>query len=162
MNNKEFITKMKELKQELEKYSEFSEKEKEILFDNLSRKMLFEEEQIRDNLIALQHKKSSINQNFSESFASLINRAKVSQHMDYVMLASYHLIKNEGLESFSVKDVNLEYKKAYVKPSNTNVFLVNLVKKGLLMSAGKREGNIAFAITREGIKYVEDLLQNGE
>ena len=164
MDGKKFIEKMKEFKKELESETDFSPREKEILFENVAKLHLSGESLPRkkEKEIKTSSSRSSENQTEFDSFTSLINKTKISQHNDYVLGAVYYLMVVEGYENVNVKNIIEEYKKAYLKQTNIGVYLVNLTKKGLLMSAGKKEGVGVFAITREGIKYMEEILKNGE
>jgi len=151
---------MKEFKKELDSEEGFSPREKEILFENMAKKVLKEPvpleseekpkpKKIPDNEVAL------------DSFISLINKAQIKQHTDYILGVVYYLVTQKNYDGVNPKDISIEYKKAYLKPTNTSVYLVNLTKKGLLMPAGEKEGATAFSITRSGIKHMEELL-NGE
>ncbi len=156
------IQKIKEAKEKISENQEFfSEKEKQIIFENIVKKILFEEEEqaFRKPLPIPQKSKEII---VEDSFRSLINKAGISQHKDYILFAAYYLIVKENYEKINVKDINYQYKKAYLKPStNPSVFLIELTKKGLLMQVGKKDGISAYSITKEGIDYVEGFLKNG-
>ena len=163
MENKNWLEEIKKFKKEMESEKEFSPREKEILLGAYAEKLIFEKfkksEKVNQLISDNSEKKEKI-LNIPDSFASLINEVQVNQHTDYVLLAVYYLVIKKGFESVTVKDITNEYKKAYLKPSNTNVYLVNLTRRGFLMPVEKKEGKIAFTITRGGIKSVEDLFEN--
>lgn len=159
--NKTMLDEIQKFKNNLEKRTDFSEDEKKRLFDIYA-----------DHFISLNIKPSRISinseKNFSEqftlkqsSFASLVSKAKISQHTDIVLFAIYYLVLGEKYESVNVKDIHKEYKNALLKTStNTNVYLRNLVRAGLIMPNGKKEGLVAFTITQQGKDKVEEAIKN--
>lgn len=156
------IEEMKKFKKRLESESDFTDEEKRNLFKAVAESVLQQEEITTKKKPTTQSPYPKENQTTLESFTSLINKTKINQHNDYILGAVYYLIVKEGYGLVNVKDINEQYKKAYLKTTNTNVYVVNLAKKGFLMPDGKKEGTTAFKITREGIKYIEELIQNGE
>ena len=167
MKFKSYFEKVKEFKKELDVREEFSPREKEIILEswlkNIPSQLGKKEDSNNVEITSprLDEEKRQIQ--IPESFASLINKAKSTQHSDHIMLAVYYIVIQKNYESASVKDIGDEYKKAYLRPSNTNVYLANLSRRGLLMPTEKKEGKAAFIITRSGINYVEELLnRNGE
>lgn len=159
MQNNNLFDELKEFEEELNK-TPFSPRQKEILFQEKAR-VLMNKSQEYISGIQEAHEVQQIKQ-MPDSFSSMVNRAGVNQHMDFVLFAVYHRVINLRDENASTKDINEEYQMARMKSSNTNVFLNNLVRKGLLMSQGKREGLAVFTITRDGVKYVEEKLENGK
>jgi len=165
MGYEKYFEEIRKFKQELDLQEEFSTREKEIILEVWMLKDPSKNPTTIPQPTATTEivQEETVKENFPDSFASLINRAKTNQHSDYIILAVYHLAIQKSYENVSVKDINDEYKKAYIKPTNTNVYLANHSRKGLLMPTEKKEGKAAFTITRDGITYVEALLnQNGE
>lgn len=158
MKTKDLFKQMEDFQEELDK-TNFSQRQKDILYQEKARSLLTSVSEAKTNIL----EKNKIVQvrEMPDSFSSIINRAGVNQHMDFVLLAVYHKIINLGEENANTKDINEEYQLARMKSSNTNVFLNNLVRKGLLMSNGKKDGLTAFTITRDGVRYVEEKLKNG-
>ena len=157
-----YFEQVKKFKEELGTLEWLSPREKEIVLGSWLKNPSLHSRERKDKGTKIDSVQGyeEKNINIPESFASLVNLAKSTQHSDYVILAVYKLIFQDKCESVSVKDIAEEYKKAYIKPSNTNVYLANLSKRGLLMPTEKKEGKAAFIITKLGIKYVEDLLNN--
>ena len=156
---KKWFDKIKELKKELDIEEDFSSREKEIIFEIGVQRIIEEGKLKKDKKVGVPNLEEKNNKiDLPESFASLSNKAKLNQHNDYVLFAIYHLVIQEGYDGATVKNVVEEYKKAYLKPSNTNVYLANLSRRGLLMPTEKKEGKAAFTITKTGINYVEELL----
>ena len=158
MENKKLFEQMENFQEELDK-TNFSQRQKEILYQEKARSLLTSVSEIKTNI--LRENKIAQVREMPDSFSSIINRAGVNQHIDFVLLAVYHKIINLGEENANTKDINEEYQLARMKSSNTNVFLNNLVRKGLLMPNGKKDGITAFTITRDGVKYVKEKLENG-
>ncbi|GEM_PF-5115249 len=159
MINEDLFQKMKKFEEELLK-TDFSPRQKEILFQEKARMLINESKETNSG-----SQKAPNAQQIKEmpdSFSSMVNRAGISQHMDFVLFAVYHRIINLGNENVNIKDINEEYQLARMKSSNTSVFLINLVRRGSLMSQGKRDGLASFTITRDGVKYVEEKLKNGK
>lgn len=162
MTHDKLIEEMKKFKKKLEFERDFTDEEKRDLFKAVAENVLQQEKIPKKKEYKAQSISSEENQVAIESFTSLINKTKINQHNDYVLGVVYYLIMRERYDIVNVKDINDQYKKAYLKPTNVNVYVVNLAKRGLLMPSGKKEGTTAFKITREGIRYIEELLQNGE
>ena len=130
MKFKNYFEKVKEFKKELDTQEEFSPREKEIILEswlkNIPSQLGKKEDSNNVEITSprLDEEKRQIQ--IPESFASLINKAKSTQHSDHIMLAVYYIVIQKNYESASVKDIGDEYKKAYLRPSNTNVYLANL------------------------------------
>ena len=162
MDIENFVKRLKEVKKKLDAAEGFSPRENEIMFEICARKEAADLAPDNDIIkpANIPVAKPETVSNVPETFASLVNHGKINQHSDYVLFATYNLIMQKNYESVVVKDIVEEYKRAYLKPSNTNVYLANLSRRGLLMPTQKKEGKVAFIITRDGIKYVEELLEN--
>lgn len=158
MENQKLFEEMEKFQKDLEK-TNFSPRQKEILYQEKVRNLLLQSVPIVEKVEPMP--KLDPRREMPDSFSSFVNRAGISQHIELVLFAVYYRIINLGEENVHVKDINTEYQLARIKSSNTSVFLNNLVKKGLLMLDGKKEGLTAFTITRDGVKYVEEKLNDG-
>ena len=78
----------------------------------------------------------------SASPREFIDRYGLKRHVDIVLAFGYFLEKTRGLKAFTGADINTCYYEAKVEPSNTSQMIINNIKKGFIMQAGKsaREG----------------------
>lgn len=96
-------------------------------------------------------------------FAELVRKAKVKQHPDIVLLATYDLMVNKGNQSATTAEILNQYSEALIKPStNTSADIRVNRSKGYMMTAEQKEGKMGFKITMSGIEYIEGVLKNAE
>ncbi len=95
----------------------------------------------------------------SMSAAQFFKKSGAKSDVEKVLLAGYFLEKVKGTEHFTAADVRDIIREARVPPPrNPNDSLNSNIKKGLVMTAGDREGRIAFVLTSDGEETVEDML----
>lgn len=90
----------------------------------------------------------------SYSPREFIDRYALRRHTDIVLGFGYFLERVRGLKSFSGADINTCYYEAKVEPSNTSQMIINNIKKGFIMSAGKSGSKKGFTLTRTGEEFV--------
>jgi len=79
--------------------------------------------------------------------------------VDRVLAAGYYLEKFQNNESFTANDVRETIRSAKRNPpTNTNDAINSNIKKGLIMSAGDKEGIRAFVLTSDGEDTINELL----
>jgi hypothetical protein len=96
-------------------------------------------------------------------FAELIKRAGVKKHPDIVLLATYDLMINKGMESVTTAEITAQYKSALLKPStNTSADIRSVRSKGYMMPGELKDGKASFKITMSGIQYVEEMINDSQ
>lgn len=159
----EYFMAFNEFKKELEKEENISPSEKEIFKKNFI-KSLFRDIKsltVLSTEIEAQLPEQKSHPAEFQTFAGLVNTTKFTQHPDRVLLAVYHLFKYKNYESITVAEIEEQYKSAYIKKSSNTKMFVNVnIKKGYLMDVDQKDGKSACMITRDGLKYIEEVLKN--
>jgi len=81
------------------------------------------------------------------------------EHTELTMIFAYWLFKKENMDSFNVRDMEDCYSQTRIpKPTNLSDVMNRNQGKGLLVrSEGRKDGLVAWAITRSGEEYVEKM-----
>jgi hypothetical protein len=88
-----------------------------------------------------------------------LKKAQVKNQPDRAVVLSYFLEKTEGVSSFTTSELGDMGRNAKYPFGNVSDVVAKLVSRGLMMSAGEKEGQRAYALTGSGEEYVESLLQ---
>ncbi len=78
---------------------------------------------------------------------------------DRALALAYYLEKLEGVSSFTTTEIGDWGRNVKYPFGNVSDVVSNLVSRGLMMSAGEKEGLRAYALTATGEEYVESLLE---
>lgn len=137
--------KLNELKSKIEK---LNEPEKDIISGIV---------EIIENLI-MEH---NLRMEVTKKIAPLefIRQKKLESHIDRVVGLAYYLFKYNGIDSFTVKDIEKMYEKArLVPPKNFSDIVSKAGKRGYFIeSKEKIDGLKAWKISKDGIEYIESL-----
>jgi hypothetical protein len=91
--------------------------------------------------------------------AEFLKKANAKNQMDRALLLGYYLEKTEGISSFTSSDLGQLGKSSKQPFTNPSDAVAKLTGRGLMMSAGDKEGQRAYALTASGETYVETLLE---
>jgi hypothetical protein len=92
------------------------------------------------------------------SAAEFLKKSSAKSQMDRALMLGYFLERN-GMSAFTSTDLaalGTEAKQPFANPSD---LVAKLTGRGLMMSAGDKEGKRAYALTASGELYVEGLLE---
>lgn len=93
------------------------------------------------------------------SAAQFFNKFTPQTSVDRVLSAGYYLEKFQNNESFTANDIRETIRNAKRNPpTNTNDAINSNIKKGLIMSAGDKEGIRAFVLTSDGEVAINELI----
>ena len=93
------------------------------------------------------------------SIVQLFKKAKPQADVDRVLLAGYYLEKGRDLDSFTAAEVRDAVRDAKTRPPrNPNDAINSNIRKGLMMTAGDKEGRLAFVLTTDGEEHVDELI----
>ena len=91
--------------------------------------------------------------------AQLFRKYNVRTDVDRTLLAGYYLEVHKKYESFTAAEAKEIIKVAKINPpKNTNDAINSNVKKGLMMSAGDKDGKRAFILTSDGEDAVKEMI----
>ncbi len=90
--------------------------------------------------------------------AEFLKKSGAKNQMDRALLLGYYLEKNEGVELFTSTELAQRGKDSKQPFTNPSDVVAKLTARGLMMSAGDKEGQRAYALTASGETYVETLL----
>lgn len=95
------------------------------------------------------------------SIAQFFKRMTLQSHADRFLAAGYYLEKKENMEKFTAAELSERVRTGAKKPlpKNPNDVVNGNVKRGLMMSAGDKDGKIAFVLTSDGEEAIETLLK---
>jgi len=97
------------------------------------------------------------------SIAQFFKKASPKSDVDRALMAGYFLEKHVGADSFSTGEIVQTIRRAKVKPPvNPSDSIAKNIKKGLMMSAGDKEGKRAFVLTTDGEEAVTGALNQAE
>lgn len=93
------------------------------------------------------------------SAAQFFKKAPSKSDVDRVLMAGYFLEKHNGADSFTTAEITDTIRQAKIKPPvNPSDSVAKNIKKGLMMSAGDKEGKKAFVLTSDGEEAVSAAL----
>jgi hypothetical protein len=90
--------------------------------------------------------------------SELLKRA--SNQTDRALLLGYYLEKVDSQPSFTTSELRDLGKQAKYSFTNISDSVAGLVGRGLMMSAGEKDGHRAYTLTATGEEYAESLLIN--
>jgi hypothetical protein len=93
--------------------------------------------------------------------AEFLKRAAAKSQFDRALLLGYYLEKS-GVSAFTSGEITELGQQARQTFANASDAISKLTGRGLMMSAGDKEGKRAFALTASGEAYVEGLLASEE
>lgn len=93
------------------------------------------------------------------SLAQLFKKVSVKSDLERALVAGYYLETSQGAESFTAAEVRDAIRGAKVRPpTNPSDAIAKNIKKGLMMSAGDKDGKMAFVLTTDGEEAVAALI----
>jgi hypothetical protein len=100
--------------------------------------------------IFLTDKKLSVNQFF--------RKIGTKTDVDRTLAAGYYLEKFDKYESFTAGEIRGTIRNAKINPpNNTNDSINSNIKKGLIMTAGDKDGKRAFVLTTDGEDVINEM-----
>jgi len=94
------------------------------------------------------------------SVAQLFTRLKPKTDVDRTLVAGYFLESTGGAENFTAAETRDTIKKAKrTPPKNPSDAVAKNIRKGFMMSAGDKEGRMAFVLTSDGEEQVREWLE---
>lgn len=91
--------------------------------------------------------------------AELLKKGNAKNQADRALVLGYYLERSGGVSSFTsteLADLGRDSKYPF---GNTSDVVAKLTARGLMMSAGEKEGQRAYALTASGETYVETMLE---
>jgi|GEM_PF-2291602 len=92
--------------------------------------------------------------------AEFVKKSAAKNQTDRALILGYYLEKMAGSKGFTsseLVDLGRQIKQPFANASDS---VAKLTGRGLMMSAGNREGQRAYALTASGEAYVESLLES--
>lgn len=92
--------------------------------------------------------------------AEFVKKSAASNQADRALILGYYLEKMAGSVGFTsseLVDLGRQIKQPFTNASDS---VAKLTGRGLMMSAGNKEGQRAYALTASGEAYVESLLES--
>lgn len=94
------------------------------------------------------------------SAAEFIRRASPKSQSDVALLLGYYLEKVSGTSNFTSAELATFSKGEAKRPfSNVSDVVAKLTSRGLMMSAGDKEGHRSYSLTASGEEYVEAIME---
>lgn len=90
--------------------------------------------------------------------AEFVRKAGHSNQTDRAILLGYYLEKMDNQSNFSTADLATLGKSTKYPFTNISDNVARLVARGLMMSAGDKEGARAYALTASGEEFVESMI----
>jgi hypothetical protein len=90
--------------------------------------------------------------------AEFLKQAAAKSQFDRALLLGYYLEKTQGVSSFTSAEITQLGQEAKQPFANSSDAIAKLTGRGLMMSAGDKDGKRAFALTASGEAYVEGLV----
>ncbi len=87
-----------------------------------------------------------------------LRRVSPQNQPDRAIALAYYLEQVEKASSFTTPELADKAREARSPFGNVSDVVGKLATRGLLMSAGEKEGNRAYALTASGLEYVESML----
>lgn len=95
------------------------------------------------------------------SAAQFFKKVRSKSDVERVLVAGYFLEKHNGADSFTTAEISEAIRQAKINPpSNTADAVSKNIKKGLMMSAGDKEGRKAYVLTSDGEEAVATVLNS--
>jgi len=99
-------------------------------------------------IVSNSHKKAT-------SPAQFFKNASPKTDVDRALVAGYYLERFEQLESFTAAEIRDTIRKAKIAPpKNPSDAVAKNIKKGLMMTAGDKDGKMAYVLTTDGEEAV--------
>jgi hypothetical protein len=92
--------------------------------------------------------------------AEFVKKISPRNKWDTALLLAYFLENTKKVASFTSAELTTlgrEIKRPFTNPSDT---VAKLTSRGLMMSAGEKDGKRAYALTASGEQYVEAMVEN--
>ena len=93
------------------------------------------------------------------SAAEFLKKTTAKNQTDRALALGYYLEKVEGFSGFTSSEIAQLGKETKQPFANASDSVAKLTGRGLMMSAGDKEGQRAYALTASGEAYVEALLE---
>jgi hypothetical protein len=90
--------------------------------------------------------------------AEFVKKAGHSNQTDRAMLLGYYMEKMDSQSNFTTGDIAALGKTTKYPFTNVSDSVARLVARGLMMSAGDKDGARAYALTASGEEYVESMI----
>lgn len=91
--------------------------------------------------------------------SEFLRRVKPKNQTDRALLLAYYLERVEGMSSFTTTELGEKAREAKDPFGNVSDVVGKLSARGLMMSAGDKEGQRAYALTASGEQYVESMTE---
>lgn len=92
--------------------------------------------------------------------AEFVKKSAAKNQMDRALVLGYYLERVVGSTGFTSSEL-ADYGKQIKQPfANASDIVAKLTGRGLMMSAGNKEGQRAYALTASGETYIESLLES--
>jgi predicted transcriptional regulator len=88
-----------------------------------------------------------------------LKKVPTTSQPDRAAALAYFLENARSMKSFTTTELNEIAREAKTPFGNVSDVVYRLVSRGLMMSAGDKEGQRAYALTASGEEYVESILE---
>lgn len=89
-----------------------------------------------------------------------LRKADAKNQPDRAMALAYYLERVEQMQSFTTGELGEKAREAKYPFGNVSDSVYKLTARGLMMSAGDKDGARAYALTASGEQYVEAMLES--
>ncbi len=92
------------------------------------------------------------------SLSQFLRSLSMKTAVDKVLAAGYYLEKHEDRQNYTAADIRQALREGKSQPpANINDAINKNIRKGLMMTAGDKEGNICFVLTSDGEDAIEKM-----
>ena len=93
--------------------------------------------------------------------AQFFKKINARTAVDRVLAAGYYLEIINGMENFTASEIRdtIQKKAKTQPPKNPSDLINNNIKKGYMMSAGDKDGKMAFVLTSDGEEFIKASLE---
>lgn len=93
------------------------------------------------------------------ALGEFLRKFQSKNQLDRALAIAYYTEKVEGTPSFTTTDIGERGREAKYAFGNVSHVVSRLVSRGLMMSAGEKEGQRAYTLTASGEEYVASLFE---
>lgn len=94
------------------------------------------------------------------SAGEFIKQANAKSQSDVALLLGYYLEKVNGVRNFTSTELSTFAKDEAKRPfTNVSDVIAKLTARGLMMSAGDKEGHRSYSLTASGEEYVDAMME---
>jgi len=111
--------------------------------------------------VPLQPNSAPTGQGKPVSVAQFFKTLNLGSDVDRALAAGFYLEKHSGAQSFTAAEMKDTVQKAKIPPPrNPSDAIAKNIRKGLMMTAGDKEGKLAYVLTTDGEEALSELTKS--